>query len=94
VAALVVLICAYLGLQVWAIRRWQGMYAKLAWIPIIGWGIWLVAFVIAVLRDPSSHNLLPFEVAIGISVGFAFLALIAVTRAAFAAVRTVRSDVR
>ena len=86
-SVMVVSMAVYVGLQIWAIRRWQGWFAKLAWLPVVGYATWLVVFALEVARDPTSHNLLPFELMIGMLAAFAYLALLTVICAGLAIMR-------
>ena len=42
-------------------RRSVEEWRLLAWVPPIPLAAWWVYFLISVIRDPSSHNLWPFE---------------------------------
>ncbi len=78
------LIWAALGFFVWlqvhALRKWTGVFLLLSCVPVAGWAVWAVLFAIDVIRDPTSHNLFPFEIAMGVAVGGGYLALLALTR--------------
>ena len=71
---------AYLWLQVRTIRRWAGKWRLAACLPVLGWAIWLVGFVHDVVRDPTSHNLFPFEILIGVGLSIIYLGALAIGR--------------
>jgi hypothetical protein len=50
-----------LALCVVAVVRWKGGWRYAGGLPLVLFGIWLVMFLIDVARDPTSHNLWPFE---------------------------------
>jgi hypothetical protein len=50
-----------IGLQVWAIRSWQGVWCWLAAAPLLLAGADLVLILVSTAIDPTSHNLWPLE---------------------------------
>ena len=50
-----------LVLCVVAVIRWQGRWRYAGGLPLVLFGIWLVKFLYDVTKDPTSHNLWPFE---------------------------------
>ena len=44
-------------------RRSREEWQLLAWVPVAPLAIWAVVLAVAVTRDPTSHNLWPFELA-------------------------------
>jgi hypothetical protein len=46
---------------VWALLRWRGAWRALAAIPLAFVALWVVKDIVEICADPSSHNLLPFE---------------------------------
>jgi hypothetical protein len=42
-------------------RRSREEWQLLAWVPVLPVAIWGVVLAVAVTRDPTSHNLWPFE---------------------------------
>ena len=71
---------AYVVAQVRALRRWQGTARTLAWLPVLAAGLYTLKFALDVARDPTSHNLFPFELIIGSVLGLGFLGLCALGR--------------
>lgn len=41
--------------------RWQGRWRFAGVVPLLLFGVWLAKFLFDVARDPTSHNLWPFE---------------------------------
>jgi hypothetical protein len=70
----------YLVVQVRALRRWEGTARALAWLPVLAAGLYGLNFALDVARDPTSHNLFPFELIIGSVLGLGFLGLCALGR--------------
>jgi peptidoglycan/LPS O-acetylase OafA/YrhL len=73
-AALVAL--AFVIVQVWSLARWRGGWRTAALLPLIGFGFVAVRIVFDTRRDPTSHNLWPFEVLIAAAVALAALGLL------------------
>ena len=46
---------------VWALRRWQGLWRAAAAVPALIIGYVVLRIVLDTARDPTSHNLWPFE---------------------------------
>ena len=44
-----------------AMILWKGIWRLAGGVPLVLFGIWLVNFLIDVTKDPTSHNLWPFE---------------------------------
>ena len=63
-ALLLALIVGYFRLQFVAVALWGGWYSALAALPLAAWAFWLAIFLRDVSRDPTSHNLFPFEMLI------------------------------
>ena len=70
----------YALVQIRALRRWAGAWRIAAGLPLLGWGIWGGNFARDVTRDPTSHNLFPFEVLIGAGMALLYLGGLAVLR--------------
>lgn len=64
----------YLWSQWRAMTVWSGALQVAAAVPLIGWGYWIVQFSLDISRDPTAHNLFPFEIAIGSALSLAWLA--------------------
>jgi hypothetical protein len=71
---------AYAGLQVLVLRRWAGGWRLAAALPVLGWTLWAANFAYDVGRDPTSHNLFPFEVLMGAVAAAGYLGCLALLR--------------
>lgn len=60
---------AAIGLQVWAIRAWQGVWRWLAAAPLLLAGADLVLILVSTAVDPTSHNLWPLELGMILLIG-------------------------
>jgi hypothetical protein len=70
VLAIVMLVtCVIIGLQVWAIRAWQGVWRWLAAAPLLLAGADLALILVSTAIDPTSHNLWPLELAVILVIG-------------------------
>jgi hypothetical protein len=58
-----------IGLQVWAIRAWQGVWRWLAAAPLLLAGADLVLILVSTAVDPTSHNLWPLELGMILLIG-------------------------
>ncbi|HXZ60273.1 MAG TPA: hypothetical protein VEG26_08800 [Steroidobacteraceae bacterium] len=45
----------------WALLRWRGKWRALAALPMLFVVLWIIKDVVELSADPTSHNLLPFE---------------------------------
>ena len=70
----------YAWAQAKLLRRWAGAWRLAAGLPLLGWAIWVGNFACDVTRDPTSHNLFPFEVLIGAGMALLYLGGLAVLR--------------
>jgi hypothetical protein len=70
---------AYLWLQVRLVHHWAGGWRTAA-LPTIGWLVWLAGFVRDIAVDPTSHNLFPFEILIGVALAGLYLCGLALAR--------------
>ena len=66
---IVLVAIAVIGLQVWAIRAWQGVWRWLAAAPLLLAGADLVLILVSTAIDPTSHNLWPLELAMILLIG-------------------------
>lgn len=66
-----------------AALRWQGGWRVAGLLPLAGWAIWTIVFAIDVTRDPTSHNLLPFEILAGVALALGWLGTVALGRRLF-----------
>jgi hypothetical protein len=60
---------AAIGLQVWAISAWQGVWRWLAAAPLLLAGADLVLILVSTAIDPTSHNLWPLELGMFLLIG-------------------------
>ena len=70
----------YLVVQLRALCRWEGIARKLAWLSALAAIVYLAKFAIDVSVDPTSHNLLPFELIVVSLIGLAYLGVCALGR--------------
>jgi hypothetical protein len=70
----------YLMVQLRALCRWEGIARKLAWLSALAAIVYLAKFAIDVSVDPTSHNLLPFELILVSLIGLAYLGVCALGR--------------
>lgn len=63
IGLILALIVGYFRLQFVALINWRGPAGYLAALPLIVWTSWLFMFLRDLNRDPTSHNLFPFEMA-------------------------------
>lgn len=64
---------------VWALIRWRGGWRALAAIPLVFVALWVAKDIVEIAADPSSHNLLPFELieaAVVVAVAMSILSLL------------------
>lgn len=64
-----------LVLCVVAVIRWEGRWRYAGALPLVLLGIWLVNFIYDVTKDPTSHNLWPFELLYWAGFTFVWLVL-------------------
>jgi hypothetical protein len=70
----------YLAVQLRALCRWEGLARKLAWLSALAAVVYVAKFAIDVSVDPTSHNLLPFELIVVSLIGLAYLGVCALGR--------------
>jgi hypothetical protein len=58
-----------IGVQIWAIRAWHGVWRWLAAAPLLLAGADLILILASVAIDPASHNLWPLELAMILVLG-------------------------
>lgn len=66
--------------QLRCVQHWRGGWRLAAMLPMPGWAAWIAHFYRDVTADPTSHNLFPFEVAIGVVLALVYLGLLAILR--------------
>ncbi|MFO1050445.1 MAG: hypothetical protein U1E52_21410 [Geminicoccaceae bacterium] len=71
---------AYAIAQLRCLQHWRGGWQVAAMLPMLGWAGWIAIFCRDVAADPTSHNLFPFEIAIGAILALAYLGLLAILR--------------
>jgi hypothetical protein len=71
---------AYGWQQLRVLRRWPGGWRLAAAMPLPGWGVWAGSFAHDVSRDPTSHNLFPFEILMCAAVAALYLGGLALLR--------------
>lgn len=65
-----------LFLSVMAFKRWAGGWRYAGGLPLVLFGVWAVILIISVIRDPTSHNLWPFEMMIWASGTLVYLGVL------------------
>ena len=70
----------YLALQIRAVMRWTGGFRLAALIPPAVWAMWAAVLILDLSRDPTAHNLFPFEILVGALLSLAYLAFIGLVR--------------
>jgi hypothetical protein len=76
-----------LALELVAVVRWRGAWRALAALPGLALAAVVLRIVVDVGRDPTSHNLWPFEVALTSMGALAVLGVLFAVRAIFARAR-------
>lgn len=71
---------AYAIGQLRCLERWRGGWRLAAGLPVAGWLVWVVALVRDLAADPTSHNLFPFEILLGVMGASLYLACLALLR--------------
>ena len=70
----------YLVVQLRALCRWEGIARNLAGLSALAAVVYVAKFAIDVSVDPTSHNLLPFELILVSLIGLAYLGVCALDR--------------
>ncbi|HUO19759.1 MAG TPA: hypothetical protein VMU44_08305 [Steroidobacteraceae bacterium] len=63
----------------WALLRWRGAWRALAALPLTFVALWVIKDIVEISADPTSHNLLPFELieaAVIVAVSMSILSLV------------------
>lgn len=77
VASSFLLFPATVAASVYGIYRWHGGWRKLASVPLLAVvGYFAVILIPAWMKDPTSHNLFPFELGIYLSPTIPFMAVV------------------
>ncbi|MCL4690558.1 MAG: hypothetical protein KJ007_18525, partial [Burkholderiales bacterium] len=64
----------------WALRRWRGGWRVAGAVPLVAAAFVAGRIVLDTARDPTSHNLWPFEIAIVGGASAVYLGLLALAR--------------
>jgi hypothetical protein len=56
------LVVAGIGVPLWSVWKWRGGWRAAALVPAAGVGLVLLRIIVDTARDPTSHNLWPFEI--------------------------------
>lgn len=70
------------ALPAWAVRRWRGGWRIAAALPLAVLAFVAGRIVVDAARDPTSHNLWPFEILMAGGAGLVFLAVVFLARKA------------
>ncbi len=62
--------------EVWSLARWRSGWRVAAVLPLLGVLFVALRIVVDTRRDPTSHNLWPFEIVFGTAVALAALGLL------------------
>jgi hypothetical protein len=74
----VVLACV--GAPIWALWKWRGWWRLAAVVPFVVMALVVARIVIDTSRDPTSHNLWPFEIVYSGAAGLALIIVLALVR--------------
>jgi hypothetical protein len=64
----------------WALFRWRGKWRALAALPMLFVVLWVIKDVVELSADPTSHNLLPFELIEAAGIVATFMSILWVLR--------------
>jgi hypothetical protein len=77
---IVLVAIAVIGLQIWAIRAWQGVWRWLAAAPLLLAGADLILILVSTAIDPTSHNLWPLGLAMILLIGLPVIGVLWLVR--------------
>ena len=77
---LLAFILASLGVPLWNAVRWQGLWRLLAALPIVVLLFVIARIVVDTSRDPTSHNLWPFEILMCGAIGLGVVGVLRIAR--------------
>jgi hypothetical protein len=82
VVILLVLAAAAAGFvwPIWGTIRWTGRWRVAAMVPLAAVGLWALKDAFDLVRDPASHNLLPFEFGIAGLLAAPYMLVVAIWR--------------
>jgi hypothetical protein len=84
-AAVVALLVASIGGPIWALWTWRGGWRVAAALPLASMAFVVLRIVVDVARDPTSHNLWPFEILMFGAASVATILVLAFVRRFFGA---------
>jgi hypothetical protein len=73
-------VLACIGAPVWALWKWRGWWRLAAVVPFVVMAFVVARIVIDTSRDPTSHNLWPFEIVYSGAAGLALIIMLALVR--------------
>ena len=76
----VALLFGFVAAETAALRHWQGGWRAAALLPLTIVLVVILVIVLDAVRDPTSHNLWPFEICIWCGAGLVALGLLAGAR--------------
>ena len=68
------------ALPAWAVRRWRGGWRIAAALPLAGLAVVAGRILVDTARDPTSHDLWPFEILVAGGAGIVFVAIVYLVR--------------
>ncbi len=71
---------SFVVLEIKTLQRWKGGWRALAAFPVVVLTAVVLNIVIGILRDPTAHNLWPFEIVLWSAGGLVFLGLLHLLR--------------
>jgi hypothetical protein len=74
------LVLACVGAPVWALWKWRGWWRLAAVVPFAVMAFVVARIVVDTARDPTSHNLWPFEILYSGAAGLALIVVLALVR--------------
>jgi hypothetical protein len=80
--AVLIFFGGFLAFQVFALVTWRGGWRFVAVLPGLALGLVVARIVIDTHRDPTAHNLWPFEILIWSGLGVVVLGILQIARLA------------
>ena len=74
------LLIAGLAWPAWAMWKWRGGWRAASAIPMVVMGFVVLRVIFDTARDPTSHNLWPFEILMWGAASFAFMFVLKIVR--------------
>ena len=71
---------ACIGAPLWALWKWRGGWRLAAVVPVAVMAFVVGRIVVDTSRDPTSHNLWPFEILYSGAAGLALIVVLALAR--------------